>query len=29
MSDDAKMVCVGGQRVGIMGLQTVFEEVKA
>lgn len=29
MSDDVKMVYVGGQRVGIMGLQTVFEEVKA
>ncbi len=29
MSDDVKMVCVGGQRVGIMGLQTSFEEVKA
>ena len=29
MSDDVNMVCVGGQRVSIIGLQTVFEEVKA
>lgn len=29
MSDDVKMICVGGQRVGIIGLQTVFEIVKA
>jgi len=29
MSDDVKMIYVGGQRVGIIGLQTVFEDLKA
>jgi hypothetical protein len=29
MSDDVKMVCIGGQRVGIIGLQRVLEEIRA
>jgi small redox-active disulfide protein 2 len=28
MSDDVKMIYVGGQRVGIIGLQAVFEDLK-